>query len=100
MFGRRGHFHWYDWLLVGIAAWIVYPDRVVEWLSESCGRVLGWRTLLAVESIGILGMVLAMAVLVPVYPQLLWWHSILYVGVLGLVRVGMWCVSRFFGFEE
>ena len=97
---RRGEIHGYDIALLAIAAVIVYPDRVVEWLSEAQGRVLGIRTLIAVEAAGIIGMLLAMAVLIPLYPQLAWWHPLVYVGILASIRLGLWCVRRLFGFDE
>ena len=66
MFRRRGNIHWYDCLLIAIAAAIVYPDTVVDWLSQSMGRVLGVGTSLMVEFMATGGMVAAMVILLPI----------------------------------
>lgn len=100
MLSRRGNYHWYDALLIALAGAIVYPDRVVEWLSRLSGRVLGLGSFILVEVAAIVGMVGAMLMLLPTYPKLVWWHPILYIGALAFARLGMWCVSRFFGFDD
>lgn len=100
MLGRRGNIHWYDLVLFALVAAIVYPDVIVEWLSGVTGRGLGWGSLLLVEFLAILGVVVAMYFLMPIYPRLGWWHPLFYVGAVSFFRVGMWCVSRFLGFED
>jgi hypothetical protein len=97
---RRGRIHWYDIVLFGLAAAIVYPDKILEWLSERTGRALGWLHLILIEVIAIVLMIVAMVLLMPVYPKLEWWHPALYVGMLAAVRAVMWCVSQMFGFDD
>ncbi|MBN8247398.1 MAG: hypothetical protein J0L84_08135 [Verrucomicrobia bacterium] len=96
----RGRGDWYDIPLFGVAALLVYPDVVLEWLSEVTGRALGWLHLLALEAAGVMGMILAMLWLMPMYPKLMWWHPVLYVGMLALFRVIMACVTRLVDFWD
>lgn len=95
-----GRFHWYDLILVPMAVAIVYPDRVVEWLSETSGKIMGIRSLIAVEVVGLLGMFLAMEILMPNYPHLHWWYPVMMVGMLGFVRLGVWCARQLFGLDD
>ena len=97
---RRGRIDWYDFVLIGLAAAIVYPDRILEWLSERTGRVLGWLHLILIEVAAIGFMIVAMMLLMPVYPKLAWWHPMLYVGLLALIRIIMWLVTKMFGFDD
>jgi len=97
---RRGRIHWYDIVLLGLAAAIVYPDKILEWLSEHTGRALGWLHLILIEAAAITLMVVAMVLLMPVYPKLEWWHPLLYIGILALFRTIMWCVTQMFGFDD
>ena len=100
MLGGRGHLRWYDCLLIALAAAIIFPDEIVERLSRIYGRVLGTPTLVAVVLVGVVAMIVTTAALLPLYPRLSWWHPVLYVGTLAFCRIGMWCVSSFFGFDD
>ena len=97
---RRGRINWYDIVLIGLAAAIVYPDRILEWLSERTGRALGWLHLILIEVVAIMLMVVVMVLLMPVYPKLEWWHPMFYVGSLALIRFIMWLVTQMFGFDD
>ena len=97
---RRGRIHWYDIILIGLAAAIVYPDKILEWVSERTGRALGWLHLILIEVVAIILMIVAMVLLMPLYPKLAWWHPMLYVGLLAMVRVIMAFVTSLFGFDD
>ena len=96
----RGRWHWYDIILVGLAAIIVYPDKVLEWLSERTGRELGWLHLILIEVVAIGLTVIAMVLLMPAYPKLEWWYPILFVGMLALFRIVIWFIKQMFGFDD
>lgn len=96
----RGRWHWYDILLVGLAAMIVYPDKVLEWLGERTGRELGWLHLILIEFVAIGLMVIAMILLMPVYARLEWWYPIIFVGLLTVLRTVMWSIKQMFDFDD
>jgi hypothetical protein len=96
----RGRWHWYDIIIVGLAAVIVYPDRLLDWIGERTGRAFGWWHVVLLEVVAASLMFLSMALLMPVYPRLEWWYPVLFVGVLGLLRAAMWFVSELFGFHD
>ena len=97
---RRGRIHGYDIVLLVLAAAMVYPDKVLEWLSERMGRVFGWFHVAVLEGIAITLMGVTMRVLMPMYPRLEWWHPVLYVGMLASIRVITGCVTRLFGLND
>jgi hypothetical protein len=100
MLFRRARIHWYDLVFIGLAAAIVYPDRILEWLSEQTGRAWGLLHLILVEAIAIGLMIAAMILLMPIYPRLEWWHPLFHVGMLAGIRTLMWCLSRMIGFDD
>ena len=97
---RHGHWHWYDFILVGLAAVIVYPDVVCAWLSERIGRELGWLHLILIEVVAIVLMVIAMVLLMPAYPKLEWWYPMLFVGLLAVFRAIKGFIKQVFGFDD
>lgn len=58
---RRGRIHWYDIVLLALAAAIVYPDKVLDWLSERTGRAFGRSYLILIEVLAIALMIVTMA---------------------------------------
>lgn len=100
MLTGRARIHWYDIIVLPLAAAIVYPDVVLDWLSEMTGKILGWWHLLAVELAAIGLMIVAMVLLMPVYPKLDWWYPLLMVGLIAAVRFGVWLVTRLFDFDD
>jgi hypothetical protein len=96
----RGRWHWYDIIIVGLAAVIVYPDKIMEWLSECTGWKLGWLQLILIEVVAIVLMVIAMALLMPAYPKLEWWYPMLFVGLLIAFRAVSWLINQMFGFDD
>lgn len=97
---RRGGSHWYDLILVVLAAAIVYPDKILDWMGECTGRSWGWLHLILIEMAALASMVMAMVLLMPAYPRLEWWHAIFYVGLLAMIRGITWLVLRLFGFDD
>ncbi|MBN9690472.1 MAG: hypothetical protein J0M24_09540 [Verrucomicrobia bacterium] len=94
----RGYLEWYEVLLLGLAAVVVYPDKVLEWIGEWTGWSLGFRHLIYLEMVALGLIVLAMSLLMPAYPQLAWWKPILMIGFLGVVRLIVSWVTSFLGF--
>ncbi len=92
--------NWYDIVLVALAAAIVYPDKVLEWLSERTGRAFGWFHVVVLEVVAITSMGVTMLWLMPMYPKLEWWHPVMYVGMLASIRAITGCVTRMFGFND
>jgi hypothetical protein len=96
----RGRWHWYDFIIVGLAAVIVYPDKVLDWIGDRTGGVFGFRHVVYIEVVAIGLMFVVMTLLMPVYPKLEWWYPLLYVGLLGLFRFFMSIVIGMFGFDD
>ncbi len=97
---RRGQIHWYDFVLFGLAAVIVYPDKVLAWLSQWTGKIYGWFHLLILEAIASSAGLGIMLLLMPAYPQLPWWQPLLLVGCLALFRIIMWLALEIFGLND
>ena len=83
-----------------IAAAIVYPDKVLDWIGERTGRAFSWRHVVWLEVVAIGLMIIAMTLLMPVYPKLQWWYPLLFVGMLALIRGIMWLVIEMLGFHD
>ena len=96
----QARWHWYDIIVVGLAAVIAYPDKVLDWISDRTGREFGGRHIVWLEIIAVGFMVIAMMLLIPVYPKLDWWYPLLIIGAGGLVRGIQWLVIEFFGFHD
>ncbi len=96
----RGRWHWYDLIIVALAAVIVYPDRVLDWIGERTGRAFGWRHVVLVEVVAVALTFVVMALLMPAYPRLQWWYPLLFAGILGLFRGIKWCITELFGFND
>ena len=99
MIGRRGRWNWYDALFLILALAIVYPDRILDWLSEKTGRVWDGRHLVVFEVLAIGVTVAAACLLMPHYPKLQWWYPILFVGLISLFRLLHWLLVKLFGFD-
>ena len=97
---RGGRTHWYDIVLAVLTAAIVYPDKIFEWWGERTGRALGWLHLILIKAVAIALMIVAMVLLMPVYPKLTWWFPLLGVGMVAMMRAIMWWVRRMFGVDD
>jgi hypothetical protein len=96
----RGRWHWYDFVIAALAAVIVYPDKVLDWIGDRTGLGFNWRHVLLLEGIAVGLMFAVMALLMPMYPRLHWWHPLLFTSFFALMRFIMWCVVRLFGFDD
>jgi hypothetical protein len=97
---RRGHAHWYDFVLIAIAAAIVYPDHVLEWLSRWTGKAYGWGQLIIYEIVAIGSLMGFTSWLTSNYPAVEWWHAAMMVGMVALFRFLIWAVTKIFGFDD
>lgn len=94
----RSKLDWYDYVLLGLALVIVYPDKVVGWWNGCTGRAFRWLHVVVLEVFAVALMCAFMLWLMPIYPKLEWWYPVMGVGVIALFRAVMWGVARAFGF--
>jgi hypothetical protein len=100
MLFRRGRYHWYDFVLLGLAAAIVYPDKILEWISDCTGKTFNWLHLLLLEVI-LVGIAIGVtAWLKSAYPALEWWRPLMMVAIVAAIRFLMWVVTQMFGFDD
>ena len=92
--------NWYEYLILGLAAAIVYPDKILDWIAERAGRAFDWRHIVWLEAIAIITTIVAMMLLMPIYPPLRWWAPFLFVAVFVVFRCIMWLVLEMFGFRD
>ena len=78
----------------------MFPDKVLEWVSDKTGKVFAWWYLLVAELVAIAVLVGAMSLLMPVYPRLEWWYPLFMVGFIAALRLGVWMVTKLFGFDD
>ena len=98
-FGRRGA-HWYDFVLITIAAAIVYPDHVLEWLSRWTCKAYGWKQLIIYEIVAISLLIGFTCWLTSNYPAVEWSRVVMLVGMVALFRSLIWAVTKVFGFDD
>ncbi len=97
-YGRA--FRLYDVVLFPLAAAAVYPDYVVEWIAEQFGKPANWLHAIGAEIL-ILGLtVLAMYWLMPLFPDLEWWFSLIPIGLLAIFRGLKRFITDLFGFGD
>jgi hypothetical protein len=83
-----------------LAATIVYPDQVLDWIGERTGKVFGWKHVACLEVIAIGVLILTMKLLMPVYPKLTWWYPLAGIGLIGLFRIVLKFLVGMFGFDD
>jgi hypothetical protein len=76
----------YELPIIALAGAILYPDKILRWLSEKTGRIFRWWHLVLLELAAIGLLILAMYVLMPIFPKLAWWEPLFYVGLLTVIR--------------
>jgi hypothetical protein len=96
----RGRWYWYDIIFVGLAVVIVFPDKVLGWISDRTGREFGLWHIVWLEIIAVGLIVIAMTLLMPVCPRLNWWYPFLSIGAFVLVRGIRWLVIEMLGFHD
>lgn len=97
---RRGRIHWYDLVFFALAAVVVYPDKVLDWIGGKTGRAFGWVHLVLLEVVAIAAIATAVSVLMPIYPKLQWWMPLVDVGLLAVFRAISWILVEMFGLGE
>jgi len=97
---HRGRVDWYDIIIFALAGAIVYPDKILEWLSDKTGKVFGWWHLIFLELVAIGSLIVVMLLLLPSYPKLDWWEPVLFVGLLAAIRIGVWVAMQIFGLDD
>jgi hypothetical protein len=73
---------WFDPILLGFAALIVFPDYFLNWLSDTTGKAFNLLHLIALEVMALAGLTVFMVLVMPHKPKLLWWHPAVFVSVL------------------
>ena len=76
----------YELVIIALAGAILYPDKILRWQPEKTGKIFTWRRLILLELAAIGLLVLAMYVMLPIYPKLVWWEPLFYVGLLAVIR--------------
>ena len=100
MLFRVSRLHWYDLVLISLAAMIVYPDKVAMWIGELLGRELNWVHATLISALGVCAAAGTMLWLMPMYPELKWQNLGIYLGALALFRALMSVVVGMFGFDD
>jgi tryptophan-rich sensory protein len=87
-------------MLLALTSAIVYPDKLLAWLSDRTGRCFTrWHVfILASVSIGL--MIIAIIFFLPVCYKLDRITPFLMVGLLAAMRFGGWLTARIFGFDD
>lgn len=93
----RTWWHWYDMVFLGLAAIVVYPDEVLDWMSERTGKAFGWGHLLLLEVLSLAAMAAAMVLFRPAF---YWWYPLLFIGGLAALRALHWFYAKLFGFRD
>src|ERR1700733_9120536 len=86
--------------LLALTSAIVYPDKLLEWLSAKTGiSFTRWHVIiLALASISL--MTIAIIFFLPVCYRLDRVTPFVMVGLLAIMRIGNWLAARIFGFGD
>lgn len=96
----RTTWDWYDFIIVGLAAAMVYPDKVMDWLGERTGRVFGWRHVIILEVLALGSTIVLIALLLSADTRLAWWKPLGFVFALAVVRGVQWVVTQLLGLND
>lgn len=83
-------YNWYDFIFLGLAALIVYPDKVLGWAGQRSGRTITRWHIAIFEPIAVCVMIAVGLLLMAIHPRFDWWVPIACVGGMGLVRFLYW----------
>jgi len=102
--GRRP-IYWYDIVFFALAGVIVFPDKILLWISDMRGKIVRWWHYVLVELLGICCIIIATVLLLPIFSTikrypLKWWHPLVWIGILSAPRIGVWLVSKLFDFDD
>jgi hypothetical protein len=83
-------------MLLALTSAIVYPDKLLGWLSDKTGRSFTRRQMVALMAVSIGLMTVAIIFFLPVCYRLDRITPFLMVGLLGAIRIGGWLMARAF----
>jgi hypothetical protein len=91
---------WFDIVVIlPLAALIVFPDKILQWVADRTGREFGWRHVVLIEVVAIGSLGVLMDVFVDLYPVERW-RPLYVVGAFGMLRVVILFVEDLFGFRR
>ena len=96
----RSSWNWYDFFIFALAAIVVYPDKLLDWLGERTGQVFGWRHVALLKVFAIGSMIALMMLLLSADPSLRWWQPLIAVSALAVVRGIQWVAGRLLGLND
>ena len=85
---------WYDILFGGLAAVVVFSDKIIACISKLIGRELGWRWIAWLVGIALGLIIIATLVLMRFYPDLDWWYPLIFIGLCMLLQVLFRVISK------
>ena len=97
LFVGRGRLHWYDFTFIALAAVIVYPDEILDWIGARTGQHFTWIHVLFLETVVIGALALLDWYLLPIYSNLPWWKPLLFIALLGAFRAIWSMIESSFG---
>ena len=105
-----GHFsrrpiYLYDIVFFALAGAIVYPDKILLWISDVREKVVRWWHYFMLELLAISSIIIATILFLPIYSQvkrwpLKWWAPFVWIGFLAITRTGVWLVVKLFDFDD
>lgn len=99
LLGGRGMV-WYDWIFLACAAAVVFPDEILDKLSENTNHCFGRGACMLLAMAGLVAAAGFTAWLMPDHPRVTWWHALVSIGALGVVRAVRWVVKGFLGMDR
>ena len=86
-----GRLHWYDFIILALAALIIFPDQVLLWIAQTTGHTFYKWQAIVLEAVGIVLMIVAVKSLRPFCPGVDWEDALIYIGAVGGARVLLVC---------
>lgn len=96
----RGRVNWYDIVFAGLAAIIVYADKVTAWIGDRVQKEQGWATLIATVAFGLIAMWLFTGFLAGAEERFRGYEPILSLSMFAAIRAMMKLVETLFGFDR
>ena len=79
---------------------IVYPDRMLDWLSGRTGKVYGFRHIVYIEACGVPVLCVFHWITISTTSRISEWAPLLAVGFVATFRVLAWMITELLGFGE
>jgi len=84
-------------VFIGVAAAIVYPDKILNWLSDRINFEYSLWHIILVEIIAITVIIRAYIKLILVFSDLSWWLPLFAIGLLSIMRFLQWFIQEIIG---